>query len=57
MIDDLLRRQDEGGALIRELAAALRAGDTAEAVALRAEREEFGAETGEIIVSYGFAVC
>ena len=57
LIDDLSSTQNEAAALVRELAAAVRAEDQAEAETIATEFERLRAETGEIVDSYGFEVC
>jgi hypothetical protein len=57
LIDDLSSKQNEAAALVRELAAAVRAQDQAEAERVATEFEQLTAEIGEIADSYGFEVC
>jgi hypothetical protein len=57
LIDDLSSTQAEAAALVRELAAAVRAEDPVEAEAIGTQFEELRTETDEIVDSYGFEVC
>ena len=57
LIDELSSKQSEVASLVRDLAAAVRAEDQAEAEGIASDIDQLVAETGELIDGYGFEVC
>ena len=57
LIDELSSKQGEVASLVRDLAAAVRAEDQAEAEGIASDIDQLVAETGELIDGYGFEVC